>query len=191
MDNIRLTKDELLDKFPSWNTNRHDIVKVFYGEIPLIEWNKSEYNKYIRLRDRTMVNIETVNAYIWTQNGDYSIYRTLLGDIMIRASGKVICGDLRVKCGGKAYNIFLNLMYGLRSLSIFRLNGTEFFIGFRNTDGMKSSHIKAHTKELEPELIEKVLSADISDYGESVKKFMMTAKALYESDKTNKIMCFA
>ena len=82
---MRLSRNELLEMFPSWNEERHDIVKVFYGDIPLIEWNRAEYEKYSQL-EGTLANIEAVEAYIWTQNGDYSIYRTLIGEIKIGAS---------------------------------------------------------------------------------------------------------
>lgn len=139
---MRLTRNELMERYPSWNEAKHDIVKVFYGDIPLIEWNKAEYEKYSQL-EGTLANIEAVEAYIWTQNGDYSIYRTLIGDIKIGASGAVLCGDLQVKYGGKVYSIYLNLMYGLKSLSIFRNSGAENFIGFSNADGLSSPCIKS------------------------------------------------
>lgn len=184
---MRLTRNELLEKYPNWNEVRHDIVKVFYGDIPLIEWNKAEYEKYSQL-EGTLANIEAVEAYIWTQNGDYSIYRTLIGEIKIGASGAVLCGDLQVKYGGKVYSIYLNLMYGLNSLSIVRNSGAEYFTGFSNEDGLSSPCIKSHTKELDGDLIEKILKVDLSDYGESVKKFMEAVKELYTKDRVNHIM---
>lgn len=184
---MRLSRNELLEMFPSWNEERHDIVKVFYGDIPLIEWNRAEYEKYSQL-EGTLANIEAVEAYIWTQNGDYSIYRTLIGEIKIGASGEVLCGDLQVKYGGKVYSIYLNLMYGLKSFSIFRNSGAENFTGFSNEDGLLSPCIKSHTKELDRDLIEKVLKVNLSDYGESVRKFMEAVKGLYAVDKVNHIM---
>lgn len=189
---MRLSRNELLEMYPIWNETRHDIVKVFYGDIPLIEWNGVRYEKYRQL-EGTLANIEAVEAYIWTQNGDYSIYHTLIGDIKIGASGAVLCGDLQIKYRGKVYNIYLNLMYGLKSLSIFRNSGTENFTGFSNADGLSSPCIKSHTKELDRDLIEKVLKTDLSDYGESVRKFMRAVIALYDKDKVNHIMekCFS
>ncbi len=184
---MRLSRDELIEKYPSWNEAKHDIVKGLYGDIPLIEWNKAEYEKYTQLRG-TLANIEAVNAYIWTQNGDYSIYSTLIGDIQIGASGNVLCGGLRIKYGGKIYNIYLNLMYGLKSLSIFRNSGPGGTVGFSNADGIPSPNTKARTKELDKDLIEKVLGADLSDYGESVRKFMEAVTAVYNQDKVNRIM---
>lgn len=189
---MRLSRNELIERYPSWNEAKHDIVKVFYGDIPLIEWDKAEYEKYSQL-EGTLANIEAGEAYIWTQNGDYSIYRTLIGNIKIGASGAVLCGDLQVKYGGKVYSIYLNLMYGLKSLSIFRNSGAENFTGFSNADGLSSPCIKSHTKELDRDLIEKVLKVDLSDYGESVRKFMEAVTALYDKDKANHIMekCFS
>lgn len=189
---MRLTRNELLERYPNWNEVKHDIVKTFYGDIPLIEWNKEEYEKYSRL-EGTLANIEAVEAYIWTQNGDYSIYRILIGEIKIGASGIVLCGDLQVKYGGKVYSIYLNLMYGLKALSIFRNNGLKNLIGFSNADGLSSPCIKSNTKELDRDLIEKVLKVDLSDYGESVRKFMDAAIDLYNKDKVNHIMekCFS
>ena len=178
---MRLTRDELIERYPSWNEEKHDIAKVFYGDIPLIEWNKAEYEKYSQL-EGTLANIEAVEAYIWTQNGDYSIYRTLIGEIKIGSSGAVLCGDLQVKYGGKVYSIYLNLVYGLKSLSIFRNSGSDNLTGFSNADGLSSPCIKAHTKELDTDLIEKVLKTDLSDYGESVRKFMEAVVALYDKD---------
>lgn len=188
---MRLTRNELLERYPNWNEVKHDIVKTFYGDIPLIEWNKEEYEKYSRL-EGTLANIEAVEAYIWTQNGDYSIYRILIGEIKIGASGIVLCGDLQVKYGEKVYSIYLNLMYGLKALSIFRNNGLNL-IGFSNADGLSSPCIKSDTKELDRDLIEKVLKVDLSDYGESVRKFMDAVIDLYNKDKVNHIMekCFS
>lgn len=104
-----------------------------------------------------------------------------------------MCGDLQVKYRGKVYSIYLNLMYGLKSLSIFRNSGAESFTGFSNADGLSSPCIKSHTKELDRDLIEKVLKVDLSDYGESVRKFMEAVTALYDKDKVNHIMekCFS
>lgn len=184
---MRLSRNELIERYPSWNEEKHNIVKVFYGDIPLIEWNKAEYERYSQL-EGTLANIEAVEAYIWTQNGDYNIYRTLIGEIKIGASGTVLCGDLQVKYGGKVYSIYLNLMYGLKSFSIFRNSGAGNFTGFSNADGLLSPCIKSHTKELDRDLIEKVLKADLSDYGESVQKFMEAVTALYNKDKVNHIM---
>lgn len=59
---MRLTRNELIERYPIWNEARHDIVKVFYGDIPLIEWNKAEYERYSQL-EGTLANIEAVEAY--------------------------------------------------------------------------------------------------------------------------------
>lgn len=184
---MRLTRNELLEMFPSWNEERHDIVRVFYGDIPLIEWNGAEYERYSKL-EGTLANIEAVEAYIWILNGDYNIYRTLIGEIKIGASGEVLCGDLSVNYGGMVYSIYLNLMYGLRALSIFRNSGAKNISCFSNVDGIRSPSTKANTKELDKDMIEKILNINLSDYGESVRKFIEAVKILYEEDPTNHIL---
>lgn len=184
---MRLSRDELIETFPTWNEERHNIVKALYGDIPFVEWNKAEYERHIQLQG-TLSNITAVEAYIWRLKGDYSIYRTLCGDVYISKSGKVLCGDFRVKHGVEEYVIYLALMYGLKSLSIFRNGFSKMLVGFSNSDGLKSPCIKAHTTELNCDVIEKVLSVDLSDYGDSVKKFFEAARKIYEEDKTNHIM---
>ena len=48
-------------------------------------------------------------------------------------------------------------------------------------------------KELDDETILKVLNVDLSDYGESIHKFIKACKDLYDKDNTNYIMdkCFS
>lgn len=187
---MRLSRDELLEWYPSWNECRHDIVKAFYGDIPLICWNKEYFDWYSTLTG-TLSNIEAVNAYMWSVNGDYNIYRTLIGEVSISTEGKVLCGDVDVKYRGQIYNVILNLMYGKRGLTILRLkNGV---VGFSNKDGQGSPSIQRNTRELEPEVIQKVLTADFRDYGSSIRKFMREAIKLYNEDSINHIMgkCFS
>lgn len=184
---MRLTREDLLDRYPTWNEQKHDIVQAFYGDIPLVEWNEKEYARYCELTG-TLANVEAVDAYIYIQNGPYRKYCTLIGDIYTKDSGEILCGDLRVKYRGKAYNIYLNLMYGRKALSIFRITGSEILTGFSNKYGMRSPCMKAHTKELDEYVIEDVLKVNLSDYGECVQRFMKEVKSLYEENKVNYIM---
>lgn len=107
---MRQTKEELLQQFPSWNENRHDIVNVFYGDEPLIIYKENEYEKYQTLT-RTMANIMCSYAYMYSQNGEYNVYRTLIGETYIKPDGTVLCGTINVKYRSKTYSIHLNMMY--------------------------------------------------------------------------------
>lgn len=187
---MRLTREELLNKYPSWNENKHDIVKVFYGDIPLVVYDEKQY-EWFKTLTGTLANIEAVDAYIYTQNGNYNKYSTLIGDVYINEEGKVLSGSVQVKHHGLIYNIFLNVMYGRCSFSIMgHTSGNTK--GFSNKDGLLSPSIKSHTKELNNETIEKILNTPLKDYGESIQKFMEAAREIYEQDKTNYIMekCF-
>lgn len=183
---MRMSRDELMQIYPIWNEHMHDIVKVMYGEDPLILWNEEYYKRWSTYTG-TASNIEGVNAYMWSQNGDYYIYRTLIGEIYITTSGKVLGGSINVKYRGVSYNIYLNFMYGFKALDIMRLSG-EKVRGFSTKDGTGSPSNRHRTEELDREIIEKVLNVDLSDYGESVHSFIRECSNLYNEDSTNYIM---
>lgn len=183
---MRKNRDELMQIYPIWNEQRHDIVKVMYGEDPLILWNEEYYKRWSTYTG-TASNIESVNAYMWSQNGDYYVYRTLIGEIYITISGKVLGGNINVKYRGVSYSIHLNLMYGFKAMDILKLSG-EKVKGFSTKDGTGSPSNKYRTEELDRETIEKVLSVDLSDYGESIHKFIRECISLYDEDSTNYIM---
>ena len=42
---MRMTRENLLEKFPSWNESQHDIVAVNYGDDPLIHYDQGEYER--------------------------------------------------------------------------------------------------------------------------------------------------
>ena len=102
------------------NDAKHDIGEVQYGDTPLIHYDEKEYEHFHTLTG-TMANLEAVKAYIYSQNGTYDLYRTLIGEVYISENGTVLCGDISVKYRGKTYDIMLNEMYGLHSLTILRL----------------------------------------------------------------------
>ena len=184
---MRLSRDELINMYPTWNEEKHDIVKVMYGEDPLVLWNKERYDNWVNLLG-TCANIEGVNAYMWSQNGDYYIYRTLIGEIYITTDGKVLGGAVDVKYRGVSYGISLNLMYGLRSLEILKLSGGKVR-GFSNKDGTGSPCRKQNTEELDKDIIEILLfNLDLRDYGDSVKRFMKMCGTLYNADSLNHIL---
>lgn len=183
---MRLTREKLLNKYPSWNEAKHDIVKVFYGDIPLIVYDEKQY-EWFKTLTGTLADIESIDAYIYTQNGNYNKYSTLIGNVYINEEGKVLSGSVEVRHYIFIYNIFLNQMYGKCCLSIMR-NTPSSTTGFSNKDGLSSPSIKSHTKELENKTIEKILNTPLKDYGESIQKFMKAAREVYEQDKTNYIM---
>lgn len=187
---MRLSNTELKEKYCTfWNEAKHDIGEVYYGDIPSIHYDEKEY-EYFHTLTGTLANIETVKAYIYSQNGTYDLYRTLIGEVYISENGTVLHGDINVKYYGKTYNIILNEMYGLHSLTILRLGNKVK--GFCNKDGQGSSANKHRTEELDDETILKVLNVDLSDYGESIHKFIKACKDLYNKDNRNYIMdnCF-
>ena len=183
---MRLTKEKLLEKFPTWNESRHDIVKTWYADEPLVAYNEEEYQKYGELSDRHLINIGTVDAYIYSQNGEYNKYVHLIGSTYIKPNGNVLCGDINIEYGGDIWHINLNKMYNKNSLSILRFSA--IVTGFSNKDGTGSPCIKSHTKEAKPEVIEKVINKSLDDFGYGVQQFMEAVRELYYSDTTNYIM---
>ena len=190
---MRLSREELLSKHPIWNESKHDIVAVMYGDTPLVHYDESEYEKYQNYwsKDENFANIMATDAYIYSQNGTYDKYRTLVGEIYIAEDGHVLCGDVDVKYNGKVYNILVNKMYGLNKLDILRLSSTGV-VGFSNSDGQGSPSSKHYTKEMDVDIIKRILNDPMKDYGVAIQKFMETARELYEQDNTNHIMekCF-
>ena len=187
---MRLSNTELKEKYCTfWNDAKHDIGEVYYGDTPLIHYDEKEYEHFHTLTG-TMANICAVKAYVYSQNGTYDLYRTLIGEVSISENGTVLHGNINVKYCGKIYDIILNEMYGLHSLTILRLENKVK--GFCNKDGQGSQSNKFNTEELNDETILKVLNVDLSDYGESIHKFIKACKDLYDKDNTNYIMdkCF-
>ena len=188
---MRLTREELLNIHPIWNEEKHDIVRVMYGDDPLVHYDSNEYNKYhdFWATDSTCANIMAIDAYIYSKNGTYDKYRTLIGEVVISEDGDLLCGDIYVKYSGMRYDIIINNMYGRHSLDILRLSGSGKVLGFSNKDGQGSPSSKRYTDELKDETIDKVLnSKDLKDYGISINKFIQCARDMYNSDKTNYIM---
>ena len=185
---MRLSNEELKRVYAtSWNDKRHDIGKVLYGDEPLIVYDEKEYSRYQELTG-TLANLECTNAYIYSQNGKYNLYRTLIGEIYIAEDGRVLCGNIHVKYQGIAHDIILNKMYGFKALTILRLSGGKVK-GWCTKDGQGSPSNKRNTAELSEEVIYKIFSSkELQDYGESVQKFVSACKELYEEDSANHIM---
>lgn len=187
---MRLSREELLVKYPNWNENKHDIVKVFYGDEPLVHYDEIEHINHLSWVEKGLGNLSAIDDYIYTQNGEYNKYNTLIGNIYIDRNDKVLCGDIIVKYFGKDYHIIYNRMYGYNSLDILRFS--HKVKGFSNFNGQGSPSNTNNTLELESDIINKILNLPLDDYGLSVQEFMKSCRELYNSDKTNYIMrkCF-
>lgn len=180
---MRLTNEELLKKYPCWNTDRNDIGKIMYGDEPLIKWDKERYEKYQKLTG-TLANLEAAEAFICSQYGTYYIYSTLIGRVYIAEDGKVLYGDVNVNYRG--YNsVHLNNMYGFNALDILKIGGQNV-VGFSNAGGLGSPSI--HTKEMDKDIVEKIINNKMKDYGIGIQKFMDAVRERYNADTTNHIM---
>ena len=184
---MRKTREELLMNMPSWNENKHDIVKAQYGDIPVTHWNKEMHDWFSTLTG-TLSNIHGVEAYIYSMYGDYYIYDTLIGKSYIKEDGVILCGNISVAYRGKRYNIFLNNMYGLNGLTITRIDANGIIVGFSNEDGQGSFTSLNRTKELDPEIIEKIINSPMKDFGVGVQKLMESIRETYNADTENHIM---
>lgn len=185
---MRLSNEELKQQYAStWNDERHDIGRVMYGDDPLIVYDEREYARYQELTG-TLGNLECANAYIYSQNGKYNLYRTLIGEIYIAEDSRVLCGNINIKYQGIVHDIILNKMYGFKALTMLRLTGIKVK-GWCTKDGQGSPANRLRTEELPEEVIYKLFnSKELQDYGESVQKFIAACKELYEEDTTNHIM---
>ena len=76
-------------------------------------------------------------------------------------------------------------MYGFKKLDILRLGGDNV-VGFSNADGQGSP--SRYTKEMDKDLIERILNDKLEDYGYAIQRFMEAARELYVEDTTNHIM---
>lgn len=190
---MRLTNEEILTKFPSWS-NRLSVRR--YSPIRKHSvstlWRHTRLPIYTRIlqslsaRNRSPP-IKHPNAYIYSQHGAYDIYKAIAGDIYIHTeTQQVLYGSLNIPYRNKSITIHLNLMYGLKALSLLSLRGTGKVKGWCNKDGQGSPANHLNTEELD--IIKSVLNNPMEDYGYAVQKFMQTARELYAEDPYNNIM---
>lgn len=185
---MRLTKEQILTEFPSWANHPKDIVKVRYGDIPDSTYTEKDYN-YFQTLSGTLSNIFYSNAFIYMVNGSYDIYKTIAGDIFIHHdTHKLMHGSINVPYRGKSISIIINLMYGFKALTILDLKGTGKVKGFCNEDGQGSPANHLFTEEMDADVIKKILSNPMEDYGCAVQKFMQTTRDLYYEEPYNYIM---
>lgn len=78
---MRLSREELLKQYPYWNEKNNDIVKVMYGDEPLIKWTHDRVrweNEKDRDPEQTIATLNAVNHWIVACCGDFSDYRTMI-----------------------------------------------------------------------------------------------------------------
>lgn len=186
---MRLTKEQILFQFPSWkNHPSGNIVGVRYGDIPDCIYTQDNYNYWETLTG-TSSNIAYVNAFIYAINGSYDIYKTEIGDVYIHHdTQKLMYGSISIPYKNRPISAHINLMYGLKGLSLLKLRGSNKVKGFCNKDGQGSPCRYAMTEELEPDAIKEILSNQMSDYGHGIQKFMEIARELYNEEPYNYIM---
>ena len=76
----------------------------------------------------------------------------------------------------------MNLMYGLKALSLLSLRGTGKVKGWCNKDGQGSPANHLNTEELDIDTIKLVLNNPMEDYCYGVQKFMRAIRELYAED---------
>lgn len=120
------TNKEILTQFPSWtNHPSGNIRQVRYGDIPDCQYTQESYNHYQQETDPHLLNILCANAYIYSQHGAYDNYKTIAGDIYIHTeTQQVLYGSINIPYRGKPITCHMNLMYGLKALSLLSLRGT-------------------------------------------------------------------
>ena len=97
-------------------------------------------------------------------------------------------GSINVPYRVKSISIIINLMYGFKALTILDLKGTGKVKGFCNENGQGSPANHLSTEEMDADVIKKILSNPMEDYGCAVQKFMQTARDLYYEEPYNYIM---
>lgn len=193
---MRLTNEEILTQFQSWSNHPSgNIQQVRYGDIPDCQYTQDYYNRYQQETDPHLLIICCAEAYIYSQHGAFDIYKTIAGDIYIHTeTQQILHGSINVPYRNKPITIHLNLMYGLKALSLLSLRGIGKVKGFCNKNGIGSmtchwfspaNHL--NTEELDTDIIKSVLNNPMEDYGYGVQKFMQAARELYAEDPFNTI----
>lgn len=155
---MRLTNEEILIQFPSWaNHPSGNIQQVCCGDIPDCQYTPDSYNRYQSETDRHILNIGCTNAYIYSNYGTYYIYKTIPGDIYIQTSTQqILHGSINIPYRNKPITIHVNLMYGLKALSILSLRGTGKVKGFYNKDeqGFPANHLSTKDSDADKNIFD-------------------------------------
>jgi hypothetical protein len=179
---MRKTKEELLEEFPWWNSESHDIVAVKYGDEPLIRWTYDRVRRENEDRDpnETIANLNAVDHYILARCGDFAEYRTIIGGVRVLTQNRVGTCDINIKYNGKTYNVMLNDLYDKTILTV-TLNtmGGIFRTYDVNTD---SSWVTRSWTPMSKEEALKILDVSrVEDYGDVVKRAIEKCREIVEA----------
>ena len=168
---MRLSREELLKQYPCWNEENNDIVKVMYGDEPLIKWTHDRVrweNEKDKDPDSIVATLNTVEHYIVARCGDFGDYRTMIGGVKVLTRNRIGACDINIKYNGKTYNLMLNELYGKTIMSL-SLNTSTIY---RTYDiGQDSSWISTRWKPMDKEEALKVVDVKrVADYGDVVKR---------------------
>ena len=168
---MRLSREELLKQYPCWNEENNDIVKVMYGDEPLIKWTHDRVrweNEKDKDPDSIVATLNTVEHYIVARCGDFGDYRTMIGGVKVLTRNRIGACDINIKYNGKTYNLMLNELYG-KTIMRLSLNTSTIY---RTYDiGQDSSWISTRWKPMDKEEALKVVDVKrVADYGDVVKR---------------------
>lgn len=187
---MRLTKEELLSKH-SWNINNPyngDIVAVLYGDIPHMRYNYDTVRMQNSNRmgyfdndlDDTIAAIQGVDHYIYSQEGDFAKYYTLIGGVRVFKNWFIGTADLNIKYNGHIYNLTLCDLYGRTELHL-SLNTSSIF---RTYDiGSSSKWISTKWTPMSKEEALKVVDVKrVADYGDVIKMAVEKCRKIIEEN---------
>jgi hypothetical protein len=187
---MRLTKEELLKKYP-WNTSNSyngDIVAVLYGDIPHIHYthdrvrmeNSDRYGYFDNDMDDIISAINGINHYIFSQCGEFSNYYTLIGDVRVFKDWFIGTADLQIKYNGKTYNLTLNDLYGDTKLSLSLITSSIYRTYDINDD---RSWISTRWTPMSKEEALKVVDVKrVADYGDIIKMAVEKCRKIIEEN---------
>jgi hypothetical protein len=176
---MRLTREELLEQYPYWNEENNDIVKVMYGDEPLIKWTHDRVrweNEKDKDPDSIVATLNTVEHYIVARCGDFGDYRPMIGGVKVLTRNRIGSCDINIKYNGKTYNLMLNELYGKTIMSL-TLNTSTIY---RTYDiGQDSSWISTRWTPMSKEEALKVVDVKrVADYGDVVKRAVERCREL-------------
>ena len=187
---MRLTKEELLKKY-TWNTDNPmngDIVAVKYGDIPLTHYtwdrvrmeNSDRYGYMDNDLDRHYANVIAVDHYIFSQEGEFSKYDTIIGGVRVFRNWHIGTVDLIIKYNGHTYNLTMCDLYGKMIMHLTLITASTY----RAFDvGESSKWISTHWTEMSKEEALKVLDVKrVADYGSVIKMAINKAREVIEND---------
>lgn len=182
---MRVSRERLTEKYPSWNEDKNDIVKTLYGDTPLRHYTKKDFDFYDTCKDKTLKNILLLDSIIWKYKGDFDEYRLINGNIKVSSKNEYIIADLNFRGYYIFYNNIYNNIYNKSRMSITKNYGIKVK-GWSNFRSYCASRIEKNNEELDRESIIRILNyREWNDFGKIVKDFGDNLMNLYERDETN------